>query len=72
MTEKNYKMIYKVGGKDFYGKSFIKCECACIADAVRLYNSFSAWEKYIVDNSTGEVLVYDATEYSNNALEIKR
>lgn len=72
MTEKNYEMNYEVIGKDYFGKVFIKCECACISDAVKMYNSFSAWNKYILDLTTGEVLVYDSTEFCNNALEIKR
>lgn len=72
MSENYYEMKYEVIGADYIGKKFIKCQCAFIGDAVRIYNSFSCWTKKIVDLSTGEVLVYDDTESCNNALEIKR
>ena len=71
MLDKKYNENYKVEGKDYNGKTFIECKCHCITDAVKVYNSFSAWNKYILDNTTGEVIVYSDVEKSFSALEVK-
>lgn len=57
---------FSVFGRDFYGQKFLECEVAFIADAVKVYNSFDAWYKELIDNTTGEVLAhFDSREDSS-------
>ena len=64
---------FSVFGKDFYGKKFLECEVMFIADAVKIFNAFDAWDKELIDNTTGEVLAhFDSREDSSyTVLDIK-